>query len=184
MVDVTLTSYLLRCLKKSQPGLRLSKELAERLNKRVNRLARAMVRGAAKSALAAKRKTLLHKDIETALFKVLADEELCGKLVHHAAKAISALEKSDAAGKVARSKRAGILFSVPRMAHIIRNGVVDDKLRVSEGSAVCLAAILEGLSCELFSAAGGFCSQDRRKVVTLKDYEKALEASKALQTVL
>jgi hypothetical protein len=92
-------------MKKAQPGLRLSAELAEKLNKRVNRLNRALVRGAVKSDLAAKRRTLLHKDIESGLFKVLTDEELCGKLLHHAAKAMSALEKSATSGKGYSSSR-------------------------------------------------------------------------------
>jgi len=183
MVDVTLTSYILKCLKKAQPGLRLSAELAQKLNRRANRLARALVRGAGKSALAAKRKTVLHKDIESALFKLLSDEELCGKLVHQGAKATASLETSTTGGKVAKGQRAGLLFSVSRMTSMLRTGVSSDTLRVSKGSAVYLAALLEGLVCEVFSVAGGICSLEKRKVVTVKDFERALESSKSLKAV-
>lgn len=183
MVDVPLTSYIEKSLKKAQPGLRLSAELAEKLNKRINRLARALVRGAAKSAVAAKRKTVLHKDVESALFTVSTDEALCGKLVHQGAKATASLESSTTSGKVAKGKRAGLLFSVSRMTSILRKGVETDKLRVSEGSAVYLAAILEGLVREVFTAAGEICSQQKRKVLTVKDFDKAVEGSKSLAAV-
>lgn len=182
MKDVSLIPYIQRCLQKVHPDLKLSAELAARLNKRLNRLARALVRGAIQNCESANRKTLLHVDIQNSLFKILTDAEMCGRLVHHAAKAMAALESSAIASKEkqARSRRAGLLVSVSRATSFLRSATT---LRVSESSAVCLASVLEGVVCEVFKFAGDLCLEDHRKVVLLKHFEKAIEDSSTLREV-
>ena len=181
MADALLTPYIKRCLRKTNPALKLSADLGQKLNKKLNRVARALTRGAVESAQAADRKTLLHKDIQSALIRLSGDEDLCGKLMHQAAKATTALDTSSSKAKHARSARAGLSFSVSRATVILRNG--DNTLRVSENAAVYLAAIMEGLVYEMFQTAGQLCVDNNRKVVQVHDFEKTLEGSKSLQDV-
>jgi histone H2A len=72
-----------------------------------------------------------------------------------------------------RSARAGIVFPVTRIKRHLRDASVD--MRVSVGSSVFLAAVLEYLTAELVELAGNACKADKKARITPRMIKFAID---------
>lgn len=125
-----------------------------------------------------KRLTLDSRDIQTAVRLVLPGE-LAKHAVSEGTKAITSYNAND---NGAASKRARIVFPIPRITRRLRR--VSGRLRVSPGAGVYLAAVLEYLTAEIVELAGNSARDNRRKRIIPRDLELGIGNDEELNKLI
>ncbi|NXC43526.1 H2A protein, partial [Penelope pileata] len=97
-------------------------------------------------------------------------------------KKTAAASKPEGARKKNRSAKAGLQFPVGRVYRLLRRGNYSD--RVSPGSAIYLAAVLEYLTAEILELAGNAARENKKARIVPRHIQLAVRNDEELSRLL
>lgn len=161
--------YIKRILKQSHPDLGLNKNALMELNSYANYISSDFARKSAEIARSAGKRTISTREVQSSV-QVMLTNELARHAISEAKKALENFSKN-IKQKGSLSAKAGIVMTVSRM----RKFLGAHSLRVSKGSPIYLAAVVEYLCAEILELSGNSARDDKRMRITARDILKAVQ---------
>ncbi|XP_073838002.1 histone H2A, orphon-like [Musca autumnalis] len=90
--------------------------------------------------------------------------------------------KSKKKHRKSSSSRAGLLFPVKRIRHLLCTGEFAE--RITMGSAAYLSAVMQYLTAEILVLAGNVASANRKKLIISRHLQTAIMNDQELKTLL
>lgn len=176
----TFNIYVNRVLKQVHPYSGISKQAMVIVDDVLHHALQKLAVDAASISRQNKRKTITERDMRAATSLLLT-----GDLTRHAnAEGRKAVAKfSASSSKQKPQKRAGLIFSIARVARLIRH-YVGQKIRLAANASIYATAVIEYLAAEVLELSGNAARDNKRKRVIPRHILLALSADDELNALI
>ena len=184
----TFHVYIYKVFKQVYPnGLKLSKDAKSALDKFIHLFLRHFVLHAVIMAEHARKKTLSSRDVQSATLVSLT-KDLAKHAVRAGTEALTRYTGFHPTSKkpVSSAKKAGLVVPPPRIETLLRQFAKEyhPHMRVSETSAVYLAAVVEYLLAEILELSGHVAHDNGRKIITPRYIDIAIQHDEELKKTM
>lgn len=185
----SFSSYIYKVLKQVHPDIGISSKGMAVMNSFIDDMCDKISSQAAKMANYNKRKTMVSRDIQSAV-RIVMRGELAKHAISEGTKAVTkynATQETTTAssgrkGGKGKAAKAGLVFSIGRVTRRLRDGLYTD--RISASAPVYLAAVLEYLCAEVSELAGNAARDMKKTRITPRCILLAIRMDEELHRLL